>query len=208
MGLSSRAGTSLLALVAARLGLTGGLSGALAGTRERRAGHDPGRVFCDLAVMLADGGRCVSDLAALAGQASLFAGGPVKQAQSCIDCGLQNRNARFDSWVPRSGAGPGLQAFRCWSGVLGPPVCRRSDRRAERPAVPCGSMRSFPAVRGAQVVRQTAVLCQALGPLSGSTSRFKWLVWTSAGGDVWSRRRWRWWSLESEQEAERLVDGA
>jgi hypothetical protein len=29
-------------------------------------------VFCDLAVMLADGGRCVSDLAALAGQASLF----------------------------------------------------------------------------------------------------------------------------------------
>ena len=29
-------------------------------------------MFCDLAVMLADGGRCVSDLAALAGQASLF----------------------------------------------------------------------------------------------------------------------------------------
>jgi hypothetical protein len=29
-------------------------------------------VFCDLAVMLADGGRCVSDLAALAGQTSLF----------------------------------------------------------------------------------------------------------------------------------------
>jgi len=62
----------LLPLVAARLGFTGGLSDALAGTRERRSGHDPGRVFCDLAVMLADGGRCVSDLAALAGQASLF----------------------------------------------------------------------------------------------------------------------------------------
>jgi hypothetical protein len=29
-------------------------------------------VFCDLAVMLADGGRCVSDVQALAGQASLF----------------------------------------------------------------------------------------------------------------------------------------
>lgn len=39
---------------------------------ERRSGHDPGCVFCDLAVMLADGGRCNSDLAALAGQASLF----------------------------------------------------------------------------------------------------------------------------------------
>jgi hypothetical protein len=70
--LSSRAGTALLALAAARLGLTDGLSFALAGTRERRSTHDPGRVFCDLAVMLADGGRCVSDLAALAGQASLF----------------------------------------------------------------------------------------------------------------------------------------
>ena len=71
-GLSSRAGTVLLALAAARLGLTDGLSFALAPTRERAACHDPGRVFCDLAVMLADGGRCVADLAALAGQASLF----------------------------------------------------------------------------------------------------------------------------------------
>src|SRR5947207_15530434 len=73
-GLCSRAGSALLALVADRLGLSDGLCNALAGTRERRAGHDPGRVFCDLAVMLADGGRCVSDLAALAGQESLFGG--------------------------------------------------------------------------------------------------------------------------------------
>lgn len=71
-GLSSRAGSALLALVADRVGLTGGLCGALEGTRERRSAHDPGRVVCDLAVMLADGGRCVSDLAALAGQSSLF----------------------------------------------------------------------------------------------------------------------------------------
>jgi hypothetical protein len=62
----------LLALVADRVGLTSGLCDALEGTRERRGGHDPGGVFCDLAVMIADGGRCVSDLAALAGQASLF----------------------------------------------------------------------------------------------------------------------------------------
>ncbi len=72
IGLSSRAGTSLLALVAERLGLADGLGGALAGTRERRSSHDPGRVLCDLAVMAADGGRCVSDLGALAGQSSLF----------------------------------------------------------------------------------------------------------------------------------------
>ena len=71
-GLSSRAGTALLALAAQRLGLKDGLSVALAGTRERRSGHDPGRVLCDLAVMAADGGRCVSDLAALAGQPALL----------------------------------------------------------------------------------------------------------------------------------------
>jgi hypothetical protein len=71
-GLSSRAGTSLLALVAQRLGLTDGLCAALQDTRVRRSAHDPGRVLCDLAVMAADGGRCVSDLAALAGQRALF----------------------------------------------------------------------------------------------------------------------------------------
>ncbi len=71
-GLSSRAGTALLALTAQRLGLADGLSAALEGTRERRSGHDPGRVLCDLAVMAADGGQCVSDLAALAGQPALF----------------------------------------------------------------------------------------------------------------------------------------
>jgi hypothetical protein len=71
-GLSSRAGTGLLALVAGRLGLTDSLGWALAETRVRRSAHDPGRVFCDLAVMLADGGRCVSDLVALGSQPALF----------------------------------------------------------------------------------------------------------------------------------------
>jgi hypothetical protein len=71
-GLSSRAGSALLALTAQRLGLSDGLSGALAGTRQRRSAHDPGRVLSDLAVMAADGGRCVSDLAVLQGQGALF----------------------------------------------------------------------------------------------------------------------------------------
>jgi hypothetical protein len=71
-GLSSRAGTALVALAAERLGLTDALRWALAETRERRSAHDPGRVFCDLAVMLADGGRCVSDLVALGSQPALF----------------------------------------------------------------------------------------------------------------------------------------
>jgi hypothetical protein len=71
-GLASRAGTALLPLAAERLGLTDALGWALADTRERRSAHDPGRVFCDLAVMLADGGRCVSDLVAVGSQPALF----------------------------------------------------------------------------------------------------------------------------------------
>jgi len=71
-GFSSRAGTALLPLAAERLGLTDALGWALGETRERRSAHDPGRVFCDLAVMLADGGRCVSDLVAIGSQPALF----------------------------------------------------------------------------------------------------------------------------------------
>src|SRR5688572_8659020 len=70
--MTSRAGTSLLTLCAHKLGLADALSGVLGHLRERRSVHRPGDVLCDLAVMLADGGKCVSDLAALAGQPALF----------------------------------------------------------------------------------------------------------------------------------------
>ena len=40
--------------------------------RERRGSHDPGRVVRDLAVMLADGGDCLSDLRAVRDQQPLF----------------------------------------------------------------------------------------------------------------------------------------
>ena len=65
-GLISHAGSALLAQVADKTGLTGALSLRLSSMRERRSGHDPGRVVRDLAVMLADGGECVSDLAGCA----------------------------------------------------------------------------------------------------------------------------------------------
>jgi Transposase DDE domain group 1 len=71
-GLVSHAGAALLAEAADRLGLTGGLSRGLAGMRERRGGHDPGRVVRDLAVMLADGGDCLADLRAVRDQEPLF----------------------------------------------------------------------------------------------------------------------------------------
>ncbi len=72
VGLVSHAGVVLLVELADRTGLTGGLSDALAATRERRSAHDPGRVLRDVAVMLADGGDCVTDNDAYGGQERLF----------------------------------------------------------------------------------------------------------------------------------------
>ena len=73
-GVVSHAGSAVLRLLADRTGLTGALSRAL-----RRRGfspvHDRGRVLVDAAVCIADGGRVLSDLAALRDQAELF--GPV-----------------------------------------------------------------------------------------------------------------------------------
>jgi len=59
------AGARLLADVADAMGLTTAFSDALAALRVRDSGHDPGRVAVDLAVLLADGGQTISDLAVL-----------------------------------------------------------------------------------------------------------------------------------------------
>jgi hypothetical protein len=74
-GLVSHAGSALLGQVADTVGLTRALSTGLGAIKKRRRGHDPGRVICDLAVMLADGGECVADLGAVREQDALF--GPV-----------------------------------------------------------------------------------------------------------------------------------
>lgn len=66
------AGSRLLCDLADELGLTDGLSAAMLPTKQRRRGHDRGRVLVDLAVMLADGGEAISDLAVLRDQPDLF----------------------------------------------------------------------------------------------------------------------------------------
>jgi len=71
-GLVSHAGTALVAQVAEKVGLTAALSRGLAGLKQRRRGHDRGRVIRDLAVMLVDGGECVSDLGAVREQDAIF----------------------------------------------------------------------------------------------------------------------------------------
>lgn len=71
-GVVGHGGARLLVDVADTLGLTDGLSQAMSPTKQRRRGHDRGQVLVDLAVMLADGGETISDVATLRNQPSLF----------------------------------------------------------------------------------------------------------------------------------------
>ena len=71
-GLAVHAGARLLADLADNVGLTAALSAAMAQTKSRDRGHDRGRVLVDAAVMVADGGDAIGDIAAMAAQPRLF----------------------------------------------------------------------------------------------------------------------------------------
>ncbi len=71
-GVVGHSGTALLHETADRLGLTRALSRALASAFPGCRQHDPGSVVRDLAVMLADGGDCLSDLCVLRDHPDLF----------------------------------------------------------------------------------------------------------------------------------------
>ncbi|OEJ61081.1 transposase [Streptomyces agglomeratus] len=71
-GVVGHAGARLLADLADTTGLTAAYSTALRPLRPRGTGHDPGRIATDLAVMLADGGEAIADLAVLRDQAGVF----------------------------------------------------------------------------------------------------------------------------------------
>ncbi|MEV8099831.1 IS1380 family transposase [Kitasatospora sp. NPDC085879] len=71
-GVVSHAGSRLLADLADATSLTSVFTEALRRLRPRGTGHDPGRVAVDLAVMLADGGEAIRDLAVLRDQHQVF----------------------------------------------------------------------------------------------------------------------------------------
>lgn len=71
-GVVGHAGARLLADLADATGLVGRFGEALGPLRQRDSGHDPGRVAVDVAVMIADGGEAIADLAVLRGQSELF----------------------------------------------------------------------------------------------------------------------------------------
>ena len=74
-GLVSHAGAGLLSEMADRSGLTGAMSQAMGDCGISWHTHDPGVVLTHLAVAIADGADCLSDLAVLREQGELF--GPV-----------------------------------------------------------------------------------------------------------------------------------
>jgi hypothetical protein len=71
-GVVSHVGARLVADVAVAAGLPEAFDEAVGSRRVRRSAHAPGRVLTDLAVLLADGGETMSDLAALRHQRGLF----------------------------------------------------------------------------------------------------------------------------------------
>ena len=71
-GLGSHVGARLLADLADAVGLGAAMSEAMAATRQRRGGRDRGEAPVDAAVMIADGGDTISDIAVLADQPLLF----------------------------------------------------------------------------------------------------------------------------------------
>ena len=76
-GVVAHAGSVATRLLADRVGLTDGLSAALA-RRSFRPVHDRGRVLVDLAVLLADGGEAIADIDVLRHQSQVL--GPVASA--------------------------------------------------------------------------------------------------------------------------------
>ena len=68
----SQVGVHLLGDLADRSGLTSAYSAAVPWRGERAPGHDRGRLLTQVAVMLAGGGQCVADMAALRDQPELF----------------------------------------------------------------------------------------------------------------------------------------
>jgi hypothetical protein len=122
----------LLTDLADAAGLSAAFCDALAGLRERRGGHDPGRVLVDLAVMLADGGEAISDLAVLRDQPGLF--GTVASTatawrvldgvdEQALDWLHHARaSARERAWLLRAEAGRDIPAStaggRDWPGLV------------------------------------------------------------------------------------------
>jgi hypothetical protein len=137
MGVVGHAGARLLADLADTLGLSEGLSTAMAPTKVRQRGHDRGDVLVDLAVALADGAETISDLAVLRDQPELFgevASTPTAwRALEAVDgpalarIGEATAEARAAAWA--AGADPGFYVID----IDGTLIASHSDKAGAAP---------------------------------------------------------------------------
>jgi hypothetical protein len=114
-GVVGHAGAALLRELADRLGLTRAFGWRVPGGRRR---HLDAAVLRDLAVMLADGGDCLSDLAALQDQPELF--GPVASTPTAWR--VIERTAKDPNGLARLRAARAHARARAWTAGGDPAV--------------------------------------------------------------------------------------
>jgi hypothetical protein len=114
-GVVGHAGAALLRELADWVGLTGALGWRQPGGRHR---HPDAAVLRDLAVLLADGGDCLSDLAALRDQPELF--GPVASTPTAWR--VVERTARDQDGLARLRAAQAHARSRAWTAGGDPDV--------------------------------------------------------------------------------------
>jgi Transposase DDE domain group 1 len=122
-GVVSHVGSRLLADVAAVSGLPAAFDDAVGGRRRRCSAHAPGRVLTDVAVLLADGGETITDLAVLRHQPGLFGSvASTATAWRVLDsvdgaalAALKRARAvaRERAWLLRAEAGRPMPTVRC-----------------------------------------------------------------------------------------------
>ncbi len=127
-GVVGHVGARLLADLADATGLTAAYSDVLRPLRPRGTGHDPGRVMTDLAVMLADGGETITDLAVLRDQRDVF--GLVAPTAGRLLAAIDERvlarlrtaraQAREVAWLQAAENGEGIPAARVGEVPPGP----------------------------------------------------------------------------------------
>ncbi|MDF3294426.1 IS1380 family transposase [Streptomyces silvisoli] len=121
-GVVGHAGARLLTDLADATGLTSAYASVLQPLRPRGTGHDPGRVAVNLAVVIADGGETITDLAVLRDQGEVF--GPVASTATAwrllaeIDDAMLARlrsaraRAREVAWMQAAEKGEGIPAVQ------------------------------------------------------------------------------------------------
>ena len=113
-GFCSHAGALLLVNLADRLGLTAGLSKALAGTRQRRSAHDDGEILRDLIVTLVAGGEHLSDMAALRDQRAFALGARPEKLILDVDATLVGSHSDKEHARGNYKGGYGFHPMLCY----------------------------------------------------------------------------------------------